>query len=248
MKKNEELRNRILKTIKKIASVDGTPPGQQKFERITKIKQWAWCGVLWARWSDALREAGFEPNTMSVRYSDEELLEQCAQLALASGRIPSMGDHQLARTNGAKLANWFTIWGRFGGRKGIMNRLKKHCIGREDLAAVLAMCETFVYRSSVVAKKPDDEMPEELKHEPGFVYLMKSTGKYKIGKAACVEKRYRQIATMIPVPLELIHFIKVEDALGVEAFWHRRFKSKRVGGEWFELDAADVEAFKGEGK
>ena len=52
------------------------------------------------------------------------------------------------------------------------------------------------------------------------------------------------ILDLIPEKLELIHKIKTDDPSGIERYWHHRFKEKRKGGEWFDLSASDVKAFK----
>ncbi len=54
--------------------------GRQRFESVTGIKFRDWCGRYWSRWSDAVREAGLEPNRMSEAYGDEVLLEKLALL------------------------------------------------------------------------------------------------------------------------------------------------------------------------
>ena len=50
----------ILQEIKRTTKDNGgTPLRKLQFELLTGIKRYDWFGVYWARWSDAIREAGY---------------------------------------------------------------------------------------------------------------------------------------------------------------------------------------------
>jgi hypothetical protein len=65
----------ILSEIKRTAAANGgVPLGRERFFRETGIKYHEWIGKIWARWGDALREAGFEPNKLQTAYNDDILI------------------------------------------------------------------------------------------------------------------------------------------------------------------------------
>lgn len=84
------MREHIVNEIRRIASANGgKPPGRRSFELETGIRTSEWYGVIWARWSDALAEAGFEPNQKQGKLDREFLLEKCAQAFRHYGRVPT---------------------------------------------------------------------------------------------------------------------------------------------------------------
>jgi EcoEI R protein C-terminal len=73
-------RGHILEEIRRLA-VDGTPPGRRRFEAETGIRETDWAGRYWARWSDALQEAGFEPNQLPLT---REARAQAAKVVIST--------------------------------------------------------------------------------------------------------------------------------------------------------------------
>jgi hypothetical protein len=73
---------------------------------------------------------------------------------------------------------------------------------------------------------------------------MKSGRYYKIGRSNWAEKRSYEVQLQLPEKLKLVHKIKTDDPVGIEAYWHQRFNEKRKRGEWFDLSIENVRAFR----
>lgn len=73
---------------------------------------------------------------------------------------------------------------------------------------------------------------------------MKSGRFYKIGSSRNVERRNYELGIKLPEDLNILHKIRTDDPVGIENYWHNRFKDKRKQGEWFELSSGDVTAFR----
>lgn len=101
----------------------------------------------------------------------------------------------------------------------------------------------FNYDSS---RKRYEGIEEEIQHESDccYTYLMKDTsnGYYKIGMSNNPTYRERTLQSEKPT-IELVHSRKFCDrkkARNHEKELHEKFKSKRIRGEWFDLDIKDV--------
>jgi len=78
----------------------------------------------------------------------------------------------------------------------------------------------------------------------GFVYLIRSGRYYKIGRSNAAGRRERELAIQLPEKTQKVHEIRTDDPVGIEVYWHNRFRDLRKNGEWFELTAADIATFK----
>jgi hypothetical protein len=226
-------RQLIIDEIKRLSAAAGTVPGVRAFENETGIGQSQWRGVYWARWSDALAEAGFRGNPFQARLDSQGLLARVAGLARQLQRVPTVAEMKLAKRADPSFPNEKTV--------------RSHC-GNDTLPSVLRQfAATNPAYADIVAFLPEAEADVSLepsaKPLEGWVYLLKSGAHYKIGRSDTVERRVKQISISLPEAVTLLHAIRTDDPAGIEAYWHRRFADRRANGEWFRLDRADLAAF-----
>ena len=229
----------IVEEIRRTANTNGgIPLGRQRFFTETGIKNSDWHGVYWARWSHAVREAGLEPNKKTVAYADALLIEKLILLARELGHFPVYGDLRLKAHNENNFPS-HTVFNRLGSKRQRVSKVVEYCRERENFEDVLAMCEAVAEGDKVLLE--EEKQPAE---EIGFVYLLKARNFYKIGRSNALGRREREIAIQLPEKANTVHAIRTDDPVGIEAYWHKRFESRRRNGEWFELSAADVKAFR----
>jgi len=232
----------ILAEIKRTAALNGGAPlGKGRFFQETGIKETDWAGKIWARWGDAVREAGLTPNTLQVRYEDEWLLEKYAQFVREIGKLPVSTEFALKTRQNQDFPQHKTF-SRFGSKQELIRRLVEYCENEKDYEDVLAIALPHLIET--VATNEEADFVNESEGAIGFVYMLKAGRNFKVGRSNSFDRRSRELKIQLPEQAETVHVIRTDDPIGIELYWHRRFESKRKNGEWFELSAADVKAFK----
>jgi hypothetical protein len=96
-----------------------------------------------------------------------------------------------------------------------------------------------------IAEREEDNRSGLPEPQTGFVYLFQAGNIYKIGLSINPQQRAKTIRAPNEQSIVIEHQISTEDMYALENALHRRFSNKRLEGEWFELDPADVEYIKG---
>lgn len=227
----------ILAEIRRTAIGD-RPLGRLAFASETGIGD-AQVARYWARWNDAVREAGFTPNELWQRVPDDEVLSSLASETRRLGRLPTIRELRVRHHEDDTVPSRH-VFGRWPTREW-PRRLSEWCASRPEFADVVAI---------VGAIPPAEEpAPTEPRSRPGhvvlgFVYLIKMGRHHKIGRSNAAGRRERELAIQLPERAQTVHVIQTDDPVGIEAYWHHRFRDRRGNGEWFALTSEDVAAFK----
>ena len=232
----------ILEEIRRTAKDNGGKPlGFNKFSTLTGIRESDWFGKYWTKWGDALIEAGYQPNKMMTAYNDEFIIKKLISLIRELRKFPVKGELKLKRSQDSDFPS-IGVFRRVGKKAEIARKIIDYCSAREGFEDVIEICKPISKSLSRVQEPTESTRFDD--EEFGEVYLMKSGKYHKIGRSNAAGRREYEISLQLPEKPTLIHIIKTDDPVGIEAYWHKRFGNRRKRGEWFELSPEDVKVFK----
>jgi hypothetical protein len=229
----------IINEIKRTAEKNGgLPLGTERFFSETGIRKPDWYGKYWARWGDALIEAGYDPNKFRGAYEDQWIIEKFISLIRELGKYPVGGELRLKAKQDKDFPS-HNVFSRVGGKNELAKKILEYCGNKGGFDDIVKICEPIVSDDKAVSNVAKEEQVEI-----GYVYLIKSGRYYKVGRTNALGRREYELGIQLPDKVVTVHTIKTDDPAGIEAYWHGRFQDRRKNGEWFELSAEDVKAFK----
>ncbi len=226
----------IVNEYKKLRVRIGRPPDSVTFYRESRIsKGTAEVAFGSKAFSKIQRAAGDEPREfVKPGRTKDEFLETYGQIVREFQSIPTEADWKHSRIKPTPSGYRRKLGLRWS---ELPNAFRGWAIDRPDWKDIVAICDSSSPPKGVDGK---ESSPETY----GYVYLIKSGKFHKIGRTNSPGRRGYEVALQLPEEIETVHLIKTDDPVGVEAYWHERFKDKRKKGEFFELPAEDIRAFK----
>jgi hypothetical protein len=241
---NVPSKEHILREIRRTTAENGgTAIGVKRFTQITGITEWQWMGRYWARWSDAVREAGHEPGVWNAKtFDDDDLLRILAELTREFGRLPTVAEMSIRKQTHPEMPGADQFRRRLGEKAVLRDRLLAWSDARPDFADVAAICVALPGAASRPKVAPSEDHGAGV--VIGVVYLVRMGEFYKIGKSNDPGRRSYELGLRLPEKHDVVHVIETDDPSGIEAYWHRRFAAQRANGEWFRLAPGDIAAFR----
>lgn len=167
----------IINAIQRTAKGNGGKPlGRDRFSGETGIKPYDW-QKYWARFGDAQKEAGFAPNTLTPKYSDDFLFNKLISLTRKIGKVPTFGELQLEKNNNLEFPTSGCFFETKEQKIKLIKKLSEWCQKNKGYDDIIALCNPFLQES--IGK---DNIEEDSPIKFGEVYLFKSGRYYKIGK------------------------------------------------------------------
>ena len=176
---------------------------------------------------------------MQTAYDKKFVVEKFISLIRELGRFPVFTEIRLKAKSDKSFPSHNTLAHHLGKQSDRAAFIRLYCEEKGGMEDVIQICLPHI-RSEPI-------LPEDAERDfslTGYVYLLKSGKFYKIGSTNNPDRRQYEIGLQLPEKIHNIHSIETDDPSGIEAYWHNRFREKRLQGEWFDLNANDIKIFR----
>ena len=111
----------------------------------------------------------------------------------------------------------------------------------EDFSQKKRDAQTYINQ---LEKKGNEHREWKASDKGGYLYVVESQEKHKIGITKNISNRISTLKASMPHPMKLIYGTEIENCREIEKVLHEKFKDKRTHGEWFTLTKEDIEYIK----
>lgn len=164
MASREEILSEIRRTA---ASNDGRPIGRGRFRELTGISDYA-IAQHWANYSEAVREAGFEPNTLQGPIDQQAVIRRLIELTRDLGHVPTSNELRRARARDRSFPS-SGVFERLGSKDERIVKALDLCRELPEYRDVGRILEAYV--SQITAELSAPSGPDSGAVSYGFVYL-----------------------------------------------------------------------------
>jgi hypothetical protein len=230
-------RSELIRRIREVAKRRGEGIGSEAFSQEAGISSYEL--KLHGRWNDLKREAGLATRDfMKPKLPTGQVIEALARIMIRDRAWPTRLDLQRARRRDRSMPDW-RVFESVRDEPEFFENLLKLCAERAEFRDLIEVVK------SQAAARLDAPPVDVSARVRGYVYMMRSGRRYKIGRTNSPSRRHREVKIDLPDPTSIVHTIETDDPSGIEEYWHKRFAEKRVREtEFFELSQSDVAAFK----
>lgn len=185
-------KDQILSQIRRVANERGGHVSLRAFVDATGIPEKQFLGKHWARWNQALTEAGVAPASFLRPPSNEHVvIEAFARLAERLQKWPTQNELKLERRRDPSFPG-LKVFRRLSNEGSLSQKLAAYCADRLDLATA----------GKVAAEQTASDAPGSfvLGRAPinGYVYMMRSGRRYKVGHTTSPSRRHREVRLDLP--------------------------------------------------
>lgn len=224
-------REHILEEIRRLAQHNGgKAPGRDQFSKSTGLSPYAW-GKYWARWGDAIIDAGLMPNSLNKRTEDAIIKAALVDACRHFSRLPTWPELRVFLSQNDQYPSIDAIYKRFRQKHALYSWMAKIMEGDASLADI----------NQMLLLEPQPLLRAKAQNGTrGYVYLIRWGENYKIGCTTNLERRIKEVTIQLPEQGELVHQIPSDDPRRDEEYLKNRYKDANVRGEWFKLSQAEV--------